>query len=156
MPRATPKSSNSFSRSRGTKAFSRPLGQADELMELAVDAAESRHLPEFLERFAKRAARMLDAMWGGVTVFRGRETDLYQTAGGAVRLEAAQQSAIIGWARENRRETEVRTLLGEPALSGLADATAAAVVLVPITASDHETLGCLCLLRSRKTLDDVE
>ncbi len=156
MPRATPKSSNSFSRPRGTKAFPRPVGQADELMELAVDAAESRHLPEFLERFAKRAARMLDAMWGGVTVFRGRETDLYQTASGTVPLEAAHQSAIIRWARENRRETQVRPLLDQPALSGLPDAAATVVVLVPITASDHETLGCLCLLRSRKTLDDVE
>ena len=46
-------------------------------MELAVDAAQSRQLPEFLERFAGRAARMLNAAWGGVAVFRGRETDLY-------------------------------------------------------------------------------
>ena len=27
---------------------------------------------------------------------------------------------------------------------------------MPITASDHETLGSLCLLREPKTLDDVE
>ncbi len=47
-------------------------------MELAVDAAHSRNLPAFLERFAQRATRMLDARWGGVMVFRGRETDLYQ------------------------------------------------------------------------------
>src|SRR5690348_11395735 len=51
--------------------------QAEELMELAVDAAQSRQLPEFLQRFAGRAARMLNAKWGGVAVFRGRETDLY-------------------------------------------------------------------------------
>ena len=49
-------------------------------MELAVDAAQSRQLPEFLERFAARAARMLDAAWGGVAVFRGRETDLYSAS----------------------------------------------------------------------------
>ena len=30
-------------------------------MELAVDAAQSRQLPEFLERFAGRVARMLNA-----------------------------------------------------------------------------------------------
>jgi hypothetical protein len=47
-------------------------------MELAVDAAQSRRLPEFLERFADRAARMLSADWCGVMVFRGRETDFYQ------------------------------------------------------------------------------
>jgi len=156
MPRPTPKSSNSFPRSRGTQAFARPQGQADELMELAVDAAESRQLPEFLERFAKRAARMLEAKWGGVTVFRGRETDLYQTAGGEIQLEAPQQSAIIRWARENRHEIEVLPLLTEPALSRLPDAAAAVVVLVPITASDQETLGSLCLLRVRKTLNEVE
>ena len=34
-------------------------GQAEELMELAVDAAQSRHLPGFLERFAERAARIM-------------------------------------------------------------------------------------------------
>ncbi len=50
-------------------------------MELAVEAAQSRHLPEFLEQFARRAARMLDAVWGGVAVYRGRETELYSMAG---------------------------------------------------------------------------
>ena len=48
---------------------------ADELMELAVDAAQSRQLPDFLHRFAQRSARMLNAAWGAVLVFRGRETD---------------------------------------------------------------------------------
>ena len=42
-------------------------------MELVVDAAHSRNLPAFLERFAQRARRMLDARWGGVMVFRGRD-----------------------------------------------------------------------------------
>jgi len=49
-------------------------------MELAVDAAQSRHLPGFLERFAERAARMLSADWCAVMVFCGRETDSYQTS----------------------------------------------------------------------------
>ena len=52
---------------------------ADELMELAVDAAQSRHLPDFLHRFAQRSARMLHAAWGAVLVFRGRETDFDET-----------------------------------------------------------------------------
>src|SRR6266852_3011757 len=46
---------------------------AEELMELAVEAAQSRHLPDFLEQFALRATRMLDAIWGGVAVFRARD-----------------------------------------------------------------------------------
>jgi hypothetical protein len=79
MPRATAKTSSSFARLRGAKTLAPPLGQdADELMKLAVDAAQSRHLPDFLERFATRLTRMLDAKWGGIAVFRGRETDLYR------------------------------------------------------------------------------
>src|ERR1700736_6157930 len=154
MPRATPKSSSVFSRPRGTKEFSRLV--ADELMELAVDAAHSRQLPEFLERFAKRATRVLDATWGGVTVFRGRETDLYQANRGEVQLEASQHSALIRLARESRREIEVRRFMDDPALSlSHSPGTAATVaVFVPITASDHEILGSLCLLRDRKHLDD--
>jgi PAS domain S-box-containing protein len=156
MPRATPKTSSAFSGPRGTKEFSRLL--ADELMELAVDAAHSRQLPEFLERFAKRATRVLDAKWGGVTVFRGRETDLYQANRGEVQLEASQHSALIRLARETRREIEVRRFVDDPvlSLSHSPGTTATVAVFVPITASDHEILGSLCLLRDRKSLDDVE
>ena len=92
MPRATPKSSAAVPRALGVKPFPRPVGQdANELMELAVDAAQSRHLPEFLERFASRAARMLDAAWWGVAVVRGRETDLYQANPEGITLEAGAQ-----------------------------------------------------------------
>ena len=156
MPRATPKPSVSLPRPRGAKPHLRAASQdANELMELAVDAAQSRHLPEFLERFARRAARMLDAKWGGVAVFRGRETDLYQANRAQTQLEASQQSALIRLAREPRREIEVLSLLGGIAPNKVA-APFPAVVLVPIVASDHEALGLLCLLRDSKTLDDVE
>ncbi len=64
-------------------------------MELAVDAAQSRHLPGFLERFAHRAARMLNAQWGGVMVFRGRETDLYQASSGELALELSLRDALV-------------------------------------------------------------
>ena len=78
-PKASPVSSPNLARRRAAvKAAPVPPGQAEELMELAVDAAQSRRLPEFLERFADRAARMLSADWCGVMVFRGRETDFYQ------------------------------------------------------------------------------
>jgi len=36
--------------------------QAEELMELAVEAAQSRDLPDFLEQFALRSMGMLDAI----------------------------------------------------------------------------------------------
>src|ERR1700739_1258493 len=75
--------------------------QAEELMELAVDAAQSRQLPEFLERFARRAARMLDSTWGGVAVFRGRETDLYS----ASENENAISGGLKGWIISSARES---------------------------------------------------
>src|SRR5579859_1290615 len=77
-----------------------PARYAEELMELAVDAAQSRHLPGFLERFAERAARMLAADWCAVMVFRGRETDSYQTPGGKSRPDAIQHTALVRNARE--------------------------------------------------------
>src|SRR6266849_4108402 len=113
MPRAKaiPKSPRTAvphdSASAGSPALN---GHAEELMELAVDAAQSRHLPGFLERFAERAARMLNANWGGVMVFRGRETDLYQANSRENLLEPSRHSALVRLAREHRREVEVRLL----------------------------------------------
>jgi PAS domain S-box-containing protein len=125
-------------------------------MELAVDAAQSRHLPGFLERFAERATRMLDAKWGGVMVFRGRETDLYQATSGEKPLDASHRGALVRSAREERRQIEARLLSTDPALAGLSDNSSAAVIFVPITASDEESLGSLCLLRDRSTLENNE
>jgi len=73
----------------------------EELMELAVEAAQSRHLPDFLEQFALRATRMLDAIWGGVAVYRGRETDLHAMPGPAATTEIAM-SWLIACARESQ------------------------------------------------------
>src|ERR1700687_2876116 len=49
---------------------------AEELMDLAVEAAQSRDLPDFLEQLALRSTRMLDAIWGGVAVYPGPEAEL--------------------------------------------------------------------------------
>jgi PAS domain S-box-containing protein len=157
MPRATSKHPATLSRRRGTSESARPLRQnAEELMELAVDAAQSRHLPEFLERFARRAARMLNAKWCGVMVFRGRETDLYQAAGGEIRLDALQHSALIRSARETRHEIEVQPLPAETWLPRLQEDSAGVAIFVPVVASDNESLGAISLLRDRKTLDNPE
>ena len=129
--------------------------QAEELMELAVDAAQSRHLPEFLERFAGRAARMVDATWGAVAVFRGRETDLHAADQNAQFGEAALKSWIITTAREGQGSeiASYAAFLGRKANAG---ARALRAVMVPILASDGERLGVLCLLRRRKSLNDKE
>src|SRR5580692_12791274 len=158
MPRATAKPSTRLARKRVKTLASRPSIQAaDELMELAVDAAHSRNLPAFLERFAQRATRMLDARWGGVMVFRGRETDLYQAQADADAsdLQAAQQAKLIRLGRETRADAETLAVSFDPPLvSGGAehkDGQFADVTFVPITASDEESLGCLCLIRRKGT-----
>jgi PAS domain S-box-containing protein len=138
-----------------TPASRSSIQAADELMELAVDAAHSRNLPAFLERFAQRATRMLGARWGGVMVFRGRETDLYQAQAdeGMGELQVAQQASLIRLGREARGEAETLAVSFEPtSVSGgdaHKDGHVADVTFVPITASDEESLGCLCLIRRK-------
>jgi two-component system NtrC family sensor kinase len=124
-------------------------------MELAVDAAQSRHLPEFLERFAARVARMLSVKWCGVMVFRGRETDLYEALPSAAFVTPAQRTGLIRAARESRTQIEIHpyTVSSGPDAPQTADAT---IVFVPITASDAENLGTICLLQEQKTLDSGE
>ena len=158
MPRAKaiPKSPRTAVARDSTNAESRALDpQAEELMELAVDAAQSRHLPGFLERFAARAARMLSAEWCAVMVFRGRETDSYQTPSGKYRPSAAQHTSLIRDARELGKDIEVRQLPAESGDEGGTEKNKAAV-FVPITASDAENLGAICLLCGKKKLDAAE
>jgi two-component system NtrC family sensor kinase len=157
MPRTTPKPASRVNRSREGKPYVHPQGrEADELMELAVDAARSRHLAGFLERFAARATRMLHARWGGVVVFRGREADFYRAQSPDSSLEPSQHSALVQLARQHRREIEVRKISAVPALAALAVGSDPSVVLVPITASDDESLGTVCLVREHRGLENNE
>src|SRR6266850_765190 len=126
---------------------------AEELMELAVEAAQSRHLLDFLEQFALRATRMLDAIWGGVAVYRGRETELYsgkKTNGATL---SACREWLIASARESRNEVDTRAVPKEIAAAFEGTAEPAAAVFVRIAGSDNERLGTLCLIRKRKGLD---
>jgi len=122
-------------------------------MELAVEAAQSRHLLDFLEQFALRATRMLDAIWGGVAVYRGRETELYsgkKTNGATL---SACREWLIASARESRNEVDTRAVPKEIAAAFEGTAEPAAAVFVRIAGSDNERLGTLCLIRKRKGLD---
>jgi two-component system NtrC family sensor kinase len=130
--------------------------RAEELMELAVEAAHSRHLPEFLQRFAGRAARMLKASWGGVTVFRGRETDLYMAPGGKGSEDRGARNWFVQCARETRKEISVREMPAEEGASPVRGARSAVAITVAIAASDGEALGALCLLRQRKKINREE
>ncbi len=127
----------------------------EELMELAVEAAQSRHLPDFLEQFALRATRMLDAIWGGVAVYRGRETDLHAMPGPAATTETAM-SWLIACARESQSEVETRAIPKEIGASWSLPEEPGTVAFVRIAASDNERLGTLCLIRNRKTLSADE
>jgi PAS domain S-box-containing protein len=128
------------------------LRHADELMELAVDAAQSRQLPDFLHRFAQRSARMLNALWGGVVVFRGRETDFYQSPERNTLFSLAGRNWLISAASETRGGLEFRELPAEEISSAGGEPLEATAVFVPIAASDGERLGTLCLLRRQESV----
>src|SRR5712691_5304596 len=102
-------SRSSFRRSAKPPAPPPISKHAEELMELAVEAAQSRHLPDFLEQFALRSTRMLDAIWGGVAVYRGRETELHSMPGGASTAEAVA-NWIISCARASQNDVETRAI----------------------------------------------
>src|ERR1700688_433054 len=163
MPRAkaSPVSSPNLARRRATaETAPAPSGHAEELMELAVDAAQSRHLPEFLERFADRAARMLSADWCGVMVFRGRETDFYQAPQNKppeskLVSDTALHTLLIQHGRELHKEIKIRALATDSLGDGSAKTNNFAL-FVPITASDAESLGAICLLRGKKDLGEPE
>src|SRR5271154_5213306 len=131
---------------------------AEELMALAVDAAQSRHLPDFLNRFADRSAHMLLALWGGVAVFRGRETELYAGSANIARKTSEQDEWLFACAREHRSSVEVRALHREQAASflPLTGQPPAALLFVPISASDGERLGTLCLASPKKSITPEE
>src|SRR5713101_9369989 len=139
-------------RQRGKAEFPVSMSRhAEELMELAVEAAQSRHLPDFLEQFARRSTRMLQAIWGGVTVHRGRETELHTMAGGAATTEAVA-NWLMSRARASQDDVETRAIPKEIAAGFPFPEEPGAVVFVRIAASDNERLGTLCLIRKRKTL----
>lgn len=126
---------------------------AVELMELAVDAAQSRHLPSFLERFVSRAGRMLGAEWCAVMVFRGRETDCYQSA--REHAAGADLTALIRQSHQLGKEIET-CRLGVADSASPAEGNTRPVIFVPVVASDGESLGAISLLRERPELAVTE
>src|ERR1700675_1916786 len=83
---------------------------AKDLMELAVDAAQSRHLPDFLGRFAERSAHMLNAVCAGVAVFRGRETEVYVGPSSKRKETQSADDWVVTSAREKRKDAEIRAI----------------------------------------------
>ncbi|HVO56683.1 MAG TPA: PAS domain S-box protein [Dongiaceae bacterium] len=115
------------------------LQRASELMELATEAARSRELQDFLQRFSVRVARMLGAAWCGVVVFREATAELRGMPGQPG--ERPGDAEIVARARDAARRKE-------PFLTDLkdADGPAAELLIVPVRASEHEALGAICVL----------
>src|SRR6266851_9198645 len=111
---------------------------AEELMELAVEAARSRHLPDFLEQFALRSAGMLEASWGGVAVYLGRETKFHAMRGSGGSTFSSGEEWVLSNARECRSEMETRTLPKEIAAALPCAEEPEEVLFVRIASSDNE------------------
>jgi two-component system NtrC family sensor kinase len=126
-------------------------------MELAVEAAHSRHLPSFLKQFTQRATRMLQATWGGIAVYRGRETELYSTGEtGDSEKSRQREEWLMQCARESQGEVDTRAIPKRVAGAFEQVGKPEAAVFVRIAGSDNEKLGTLCLFRKRKSLDGDE
>jgi len=130
--------------------------RAEELMQLAVEAAQSRHLPDFLEQFADRASRMLGADWGGVAVHGGRDSEIYCGRQHAGIPLLTIRSWLIAGAEEIRSDVASREVPEEIASAFPGEKKPTAAVFVAIVGNDKERLGTLCLLRKQKTLATVE
>src|SRR5271166_2061861 len=116
-----------------------------ELMELVVEAANSRVLPEFLRRFAERTAEMLDASWAGVGEIVGSRVEIYSPEAGYPADEEAR-----GWLVQNLRQKRLGLEVLPLGRGGLH------IAFYPIYASDGELMGTLCLLRKAAGLSEDE
>jgi PAS domain S-box-containing protein len=131
---------------RGRKLLGQSTSDyAQELMNLAVAAANSRELPAFLAGFASRAAEMLDAQWGGVGEIIGSRVELYSPA-----KEFPASKEVWDWLLLNvsckRDGLQVLTLpKGQSHCA-----------FFPIYASDGELMGTLCLLRAENSFSAAQ
>jgi len=116
------------------------LQRAAELMELATEAAQSRNLPEFLERFAKRVARMLGADWCAVLLIRGNDVELE----GASEIPVDAEE-IAGKTNHASRGKEVSIVH----VRQRAAAEETELVVVPVRGSDGEALGAILVHGAR-------
>jgi len=117
--------------------------QAEELMDLAVDAARSRHLPDFLKRFAARAASLASADWGGVVVFEENAAEFYSGTELADVPNSPTRDWLVCKALEINGDAQVCILPQEKSSTG---------VFVPILSSSKERMGAVCLLRPPRAL----
>jgi PAS domain S-box-containing protein len=130
----------------GRKIPGRPKHDySKELMELVVEAANSRVLPEFLRGFAERAAEMLDADWAGVGEIVGSRVEIYARAADYPVNEKEREWLMEGLG-QRRPGLEVLPL----------KRTGQHIAFYPIYASDGELMGTLCLVREAAGFSQAE
>ena len=130
----------------GRKITERPKHDySKEFMELVVEAASSRVLPEFLRGFAKRTAEMLDAEWAGVGEIVGNRVEIYAGKADFPANEKEREWLAQGL-RRRRPGLEVIPLLR----------TGQHIAFYPIYASDAELMGTLCMVRKAERFSRAE
>jgi two-component system NtrC family sensor kinase len=130
----------------------------EELMDLALDAAQSKNLSDFLQHFSVRAGRMLQAGWCGVAVLQGDSAELYSSNAAPGKNQQDSRSLAVA-VLEAASKTESAITVMPSGLAGYLEPDAqdqVETILVRIDSSDHERLGCLCLLRKPRRLEESE
>jgi PAS domain S-box-containing protein len=118
---------------------------SQELMELSVEAANSRVLPEFLRKFAGRASEMLQADWAAVAEIIGSRLEVYSRD---------SDSPVTGKDRDWLMESLGQKRPGLEIISLQRGGRHAA--FYPIYASDGELMGTLCLIRKKAAFSPAE
>jgi len=136
---------------RPTAASSRTLSArpdhdySQELMELVVEAANSRVLPEFLRKFAARSADMLQAEWAAVGELIGNRVEVYSPQL-EFPLAGKEREWLVECLAQKRPGLEILPL----------PRGGHNVALYPIYASDGELMGTLCLIRKTQGFSPAE
>ena len=130
----------------GRKTAGRPKHDySKELMELVVEAANSRVLPEFLRGFAQRSAKMLDAEWAGVGEIVGSRVEIHSRRPEYPTNEKEREWLVQGL-RQKRPGLEVLPL----------KRTGQHIAFYPIYASDGELMGTLSMIRKAAAFSRAE
>src|SRR5215475_10187307 len=107
MRRTKPRRSRTVVATKTKTGLSTSTKQAEALMDLAVDAARSRHLPDFLRRFSAQAAALAEADWGGVVVFEENGAGLYSAAEQSEANQFLNREWLVARAQEMSRDAQV-------------------------------------------------
>ena len=114
-------------------------------MELVVEAANSRVLPEFLRKFAARSADMLQAEWAAVGELIGNRVEVYSPQL-EFPLAGKEREWLVECLAQKRPGLEILPL----------PRGGHNVALYPIYASDGELMGTLCLIRKTQGFSPAE